>query len=575
MKILFGLSSPEYLRYYDTTIRALADRGHDVIVAVHAVRKGKPVQLEPVEHPRIALGGIVPLRGDRWTGLARAVRGTLDFVRYLHPRLAGAPALRARMKEQALPSVLQWIDRITSLPAPVVVRAMRGLAALERAIPPGRPLLEYLDRHAPDLVLVSPLVEAASDQVDLVRAAQARGIRAGTLVASWDNLTNKGDLRVPGDLVVVWNEAQKREAVELHRVPPEQVAVTGSQVFDRWFDRKPSRDRETFCRMVGLSPGKPFVLYTGSSIFISRAHVEVPFVRRWIAALRATDGPLRDVAVLVRPHPYNGSAWPDVDFGRDVAVWPRGGYNPVDEANRDGFFDSLYYSDAVVGINTSAMIEAAVVGRPVLSILLPELAPSQQGTLHFQYLLSENGGFVRTASSLEEHARQLASVLRDPTSVRAEIDRFLAWFVRPHGIEQPCLPILIDVVERYGRSSPPVAQTTSWALLAVRALLLPLALIAGRFPADASWNRVVARRWRDAWTATRRLRYEAVTYGLIRPARFLRRRARGAGRGVRRHVAAGVRAAILVPARRAIRATRVARYRVATAARRLRGVEPE
>ena len=46
--------------------------------------------------------------------------------------------------------------------------------------------------------------------------------------------------------------------------------------FDRWFDRQPSLDRRAFCRQVGLPSDAPFVLFTGSSIFIARADVEIP-----------------------------------------------------------------------------------------------------------------------------------------------------------------------------------------------------------------------------------------------------------------------------------------------------------
>src|SRR6185369_13195483 len=186
------------------------------------VREGKPVRFDAISsHPRITVADAIPPRGDRWIELARAVRGSMDFVRYLHPALASAHLLRARMKRQALPWTLQWVDRVRTLTAPQVARVMRALASLERAIPPARPLLRYLDDHGPDLLIVSPLVEAASDQVDLVKAAHARGLRVATAVASWDNLTNKGDLRVATDLVLVWNEAQKREAIELHRARPE------------------------------------------------------------------------------------------------------------------------------------------------------------------------------------------------------------------------------------------------------------------------------------------------------------------------------------------------------------------
>jgi hypothetical protein len=478
MRILFAMSSPEYLRFYDDTVRELARRGHDVRLAASMVREGKPVRFEVIEgDPHVTVAGLVPPRADRWAALATAVRGTMDFIRYLHPDLAGATLLRARVKRQGLPSGLQGLDGIRSL-GPSTVRAlMRGLAAVERAIPPAGPLLDFLDRERPDLVLVSPLVEPASDQVDLVRAAHARGIRTGALVASWDNLTNKGDLKVETGLVAVWNESQRREALSYHRVAPAAVAVTGAQPFDRWFDRAPSRTREAFCRDVGLPRDRPFVLFTGSSIFIARADVEMPFVREWIQALRASADPaVRDLQVLVRPHPYNGRAWnPDVFTGMPgVAVWPRGGYDPVDEASRAGFFDSLYFCDAVVGINTSAMIEAAIVGRPVLSIETPQFAGTQEGTLHYRYLLPENGGFLRVANGFDEHVRQLGALLADPSGARQELRRFVQAFIRPQGLGQPSMPRLVEALERYGETVAPHPVRAGLAARAGRVLLTPL-----------------------------------------------------------------------------------------------------
>jgi hypothetical protein len=496
MKILFAMSSPEYLRFYDDTVRELARRGHEVLLAASLVRQGKPVRFDVIDgEPRIAVAGLVPPRADRWTALAAAVRGTMDFVRYLDPDLAGATLLRARVKRQGLPSGLQFLDRIGSLARPTVRRAMRALQAVERLIPPAPPLLEFLDRHRPDLVLVSPLVEPASDQVDLVRAAHARGIRTGALVASWDNLTNKGDLKVETGLVAVWNDAQRREAVTYHRVHEGRVAVTGAQPFDRWFDRRASRTRAAFCAAVGLPDDGPFVLFTGSSIFIARAEVEMPFVRDWIDALRASGDPrVRGLNVLVRPHPYNGRAWnPDVYAGMPgVTVWPRGGYDPVDEASRAGLFDSLFFCEAVVGINTSAMIEAAIVGRPVLSIETPQFAGTQNGTLHYRYLLPENGGFLRVAESFDAHVRQLGGVLADPAAARAELARFVGAFIRPQGLDVAAMPRLADAIERHGASPAPVPVPVGIMARSGRLLLRPLA--AAEFfllsPAD--------RRKRDA-----------------------------------------------------------------------------
>ena len=101
---------------------------------------------------------------------------------------------------------------------------------------------------------------------------------------------------------------------------------------------------------------------------------------------------MRDAAVGVRPHPENVQPWQKYDMAEfdDVVVWPHGGANPVDESSKNDFYDSLYHSAMVVGINTSAQIEAGIVGRPVFTVQTDEHVGTQEGTLHFHYLL----GFI-------------------------------------------------------------------------------------------------------------------------------------------------------------------------------------
>ncbi len=579
MKILFAMSSPEYLRFYDSTVVELARRGHDIGIAVGAVRDSKPGKIEAIASlgARVSFAGVIPTRADRWTSLVRAVRGTMDFVRYLHPRLSSAALLRARVKRLALPWILNSVDRLASLSAERTSKVMNGLAAVERAIPVARSLRRFLDEHGPDLLLVTPLVEPASDQVDLVRAAKARGVRVATLVASWDNLTNKGDLRIATDLITVWNDAQKREAVELHRVTPEKVVVTGAPSFDRWFDRTPHLGREDFCRQVGLPTAKPFVLFTGSSIFIARADVETPFVRRWIEALRSSEDPLvRGLAVLVRPHPYNGKAWNPEALSDlvDVAVWPRGGYDPADERNRAAFFDSMYHAEAVVGINTSAMIEAAIVGRPVLSIEAPEFAGTQDGTLHYRYLLPENGGFLRIAATLGEHARQLSTLLGSRDTTKAELSRFVEAFVRPHGLDRPVTPVLADALEQYGRSPSPAPARPTMAAYALRVGLYPLAWLAPLFPPETYRRHGHQRYVREGWQQVnrqRRLLFRRLKEFPGRTAVLVRKR----GRRALRLAIEALPGVVLAPARRVRRALRATRYHAGVFARRVRGAPTE
>ena len=478
MKVFFLMDSPEYLRFYDTAIDELASRGHRVTLAVMNGREKKPVGLEglQVHADRVQVAGVVPANTGAWAGIATRLRATMDFVRFLHPTLAAAPALRARIKRKVLPRAYHWLDAIPSLSPRAVRAVLRVLAGLERAIPPYRPILDVLRSEAPDVLLVSPLVAAASEQVDWVKAGRAVGLRTAVGVASWDNLTNKGLLRIQPDVVLVWNEAQRREAVEYHGTPASNVAVTGAQLFDRWFERRVSRPRATFCQRVGLPDDRPFVLFTGSSVFISRSDAEVAFVRRWVQALRGSDSALvRDVNVLVRPHPYNCQAW-EADPLRDlsgVAVYPGRGYSPITAEARDDFFDSLSHAGVVVGINTSAMIEAAIVGKPVCSILAPEFAGTQEGTIHFRHLLPEHGGFLRIAATLDEHVVQLADRLANPEASREETQRFVASFVRPNGVDRPATPVFVNALETLAATpspratSMPIWSPLAWGVLAL------------------------------------------------------------------------------------------------------------
>jgi len=521
MKLLFLMDSPEYLRFYDSAIEELASRGHSVAIAVNSGRARKPVGLDGLQRyaDRVRVLGVVPQHEGRWASVATGVRATMDFVRFLHPRFAGAHALRARIKRKVLPRAYHWLDAIPRL-SPWVVRAwQRGLMALERAIPVCEPMTALLRAEAPDVLIVSPLVAAASEQVDWVKAAQAAGVRTAVAIASWDNLTNKGLLRIEPDQVIVWNEAQKREAHEYHYIPEAKIAVTGAQLFDRWFDGGVTRDRAVFCERVGLPDDGPFVLFTGSSSFISESAAEVAFVRRWVEALRTSGDPaLTGVNVLMRPHPYNCHRWesdPLADL-RGVAVFPRTGYNPVDAANRADFFDSLFHAAAVVGINTSAMIEAAIVGRPVLSLLAPEFAGTQEGTIHFHHLLPEHGGFLRIASALDEHVAQLADRLRSPAASRAETDRFVASFIRPHGVDRPATPVFADVIERLAaRPAPAPRPAPVWAPLlrpVALALAAPVALV-NTLGRSETRNRL-RRRADGAWRRSRKS--VARTTGLAR-----------------------------------------------------------
>jgi hypothetical protein len=494
LRILFVVEPGPLLRFA-LLVPALAERGHEVHIAFARGRDWLPevsrklparaarlVEELRGRYPRVHCGFAPERARSGWSDLAWIVRGIADLAHNADPRYTGAEVLRRRTKKRILGRLehdggieplarrlaLRAGNRLAGRPhAPLADRMLRAATALEEAVPSDAEVDRFVRELAPDVVVATGTFRHVSSEVDVLKSARRLGIPTGIFVTSWDNLTNKGAMKFVPERVLVWNEAQAREAVELHRIPPDRVRVTGAHAFDEWFERRPSRTREDFVSEVGLGP-EPYLVYLCSSRNVARCG-EVDFVRAWIDALRSSgDQRLRKIGVVVRPHPNAGEQWHGVELSDPAAVvWPRTGAHPVAEQARADFFDTLTHAAAVVGINTTAMIEAAILGKSVLTVLVPEFA--QETTLHFHYLLTENGGFLHVATDLDEHARQLVAVL-DEDDAGAERRRvFVGSFVRPAGLDRPAAPIGAVAIEELATS--PVPRGTGLRTMLLRGAL--------------------------------------------------------------------------------------------------------
>jgi len=174
-------------------------------------------------------------------------------------------------------------------------------------------------------------------------------------------------------------------------------------------------------------------------------------------------------------------------------VFPRDGANPVDDADRADYYDTLHHGAAVVGINTSAMIEAGIQDRPVFTIVDSSFDDTQTGTLHFQYLLPENGGHLQRAADLDEHARQLAAAIDDGQAPSAR--RFIETFVRPHGLGEPATPRLVAALEGLRGVAPQPADTAPFYLWPLRAVLWTMGVVASRKRLKKRFTRVAVDSW--------------------------------------------------------------------------------
>jgi hypothetical protein len=463
-------------RMYEAAVRLLAARGHHVqIVLDRGERLGWHGVLEQLiaECPTITWTWSASRQRIGWFALSRILRVWLDYLRYFEPAYASAPILRRRAAEQMPPG----LTRVTSawpFRTPAGLRLLRRvLRTAERALPREPAIDTALRAAAPDVMLLTPLIGLGSPQLDMLRSGLALGIRTALGVGSWDHLSSKALIRDVPHRVFVWNDTQRREAIELHGVSADRVVVTGAQCYDQWFDRAPSRSRDAFCAHVGLRADRPFILWTCSALF-QGSPSEAAFVVAWLEALRGSDAAaLRDVGVLIRPHPARRREWDEIALGQYPNVVLHGDM-PADNDSKNDYFDSLFFSAAVAGLNTSAFLEAAVVGRPVHAILPEQFRDNQEGTLHFHYLRTEGGGLVRAATDFPTHHRQLLDSLSGVDDGRRP--SFVEAFIRPHGLDVSASEVFVAAVESLAATPPPQPLREPLAITAVRLLLSPVAV---------------------------------------------------------------------------------------------------
>lgn len=455
MRILFVLRHSGYLRLFESTIRELADRGHELRLVFTASQRSRIDRMTADVAERLSARGDISV--SPWTASNEAhasrdprlrLQWWQDYLRYFEPALADASKLRDRAGGRLSPEIHAASKTLAKSPELLAV-VRQALAVTERSLATSSPESQrLLVDERPDLVAITPLFDRTGTQTEIARTARAAGTPVVLCCSSWDNLTTAGLIHAELDAVTVWNAAQRDEAVHLHGVPADRVAVTGAPVYDVWFEARSTRTREEWCAETGLDAARPYLLYVCSSGFI--APDEDVHIARWVQRLRASSDPdLCDAQILVRPHPQHPLDRARLSRLPGVCVHPRSSELPVGEASRARYVDAIHHCAAVVGVNTSAMIESAIFGRGVHVHLTKRYRQTQGGTPHFRHLLVVGGGLLKATASLDEHHAGLGAALRgdDAEDTAARARAFLGDFVRPAGLDRPATPLLATAIE--------------------------------------------------------------------------------------------------------------------------------
>ena len=456
MKVLFVIRSTRTFHYHRSIIASLLRRGHSVHALFDYEWSRTKIGAQDIiekfcsEYPDFKYSWAISRR-DLWSKILFPLRELRSFRSYLN-----RPEQSLYYKERSR-RYLSWKLRFLTLHFPVLEFFLkmglseRLLGWVENMTPPDRKIVQDIRRIAPQVVLASPVnLRYSSADLEYLKAAVWLRIPSAVQIISWDNLTTKGLIHIIPDKVLVWNKVQAEEASSYHKIPVESIEITGAPVFDEWFEEfNPSLSREEFCKRFSLRLEDPFLVYLGSTENI--AENETWLVRDLRDALnRATDFDLRRVQIVVRPHPGHAKIYNVLVSCPGISIVPPEGSLPATRERLELFYDTLYHSIGTVGINTTGMIDAIIVGKPGIAMLTPQYSRTQAEAQHFQHLLA--GDALERARNPEEFLGAVRRFLDNSEDRGSKRISFVEKFVRPLGMNHPAGEAVAQAIEDLWRS---------------------------------------------------------------------------------------------------------------------------
>jgi hypothetical protein len=371
---------------------------------------------------------VFPLNKIKEHRLVEILREVLDMA---HGRWlwSGAAKHRWRYHDNEAKKQGRMLNRSVKKALAYLFSHRKGLYVLSKLERTASRLLKTNDEYLqlfrelkPSLVFNSSHVHSRI-ATQAVQAAQWLGIPTATFIFSWDNLTSQGRLMLPYQYYFVWNEALRKQLLEIYdTIEPEQVIVVGTPQFDFHFRQEFTLTREEFCSVIGADPKRPIVLYTTG---MANHMPGEPLIVEGIAqALREMKNLNPQLVVRVYPKDQTGRFEeisrrnPDILFPK--IPWEANWQTPLIE---DTYLLSnmLRHCDAGINIASTVALELCMFDKPIINIAYnPEGV--DMGVVDFSeyydfdhYRPVAQSGAVKIVKSKSEMCEALRQALTTPS----------------------------------------------------------------------------------------------------------------------------------------------------------------
>lgn len=252
---------------------------------------------------------------------------------------------------------------------------------------------ELFDKYTPNLVVgATPGVNIKSvGDLPVFAMAQKRGIKTLALIHSWDNIAKrKGPMWIRPDILGVWNEFQKQEAIKVNFYKEGDIKLVGPAHFDIYWRQDTFIGREAFFKKMGLDPNKKLV----TIISTAEGLVDNNYIVDILLDAFKKNRYVLPIQLLFRlshvPPECNDQMYGRFYNNPNITIDYPGehslklGWNPSQQQMHH-FANLVKYSDVQVSIVSTATVEAAILDRPVVNIGFSTVQPEL-----FQKLIIES-----------------------------------------------------------------------------------------------------------------------------------------------------------------------------------------
>jgi hypothetical protein len=224
------------------------------------------------------------------------------------------------------------------------------------------------NEEKPNLVFAPSMIDNDFD-IPVSAEAKRRGIRVVGMVRSWDNLTSHSLLGTIPDRMLHQNQYIKKIATgklqEISEKKHGPMNVIGLPHYDSYKDLdKYIMPKEEYFKEKGLDPNKKLIFVAGSQLYRSGYILPKVFDKL------IEDGDIKESSqVLFRPHPKPMFPMEKYELEKTKnIILDTGSQSKVRFSDIANFINALYYSDVVIGVSSTIVIDSAVFNKPCVDI---------------------------------------------------------------------------------------------------------------------------------------------------------------------------------------------------------------